>query len=45
MDQKNEVDGMARPARMPAYEAPRIEEIITSTDLDREVHYAGFQTR
>ena len=25
----------------PVYESPKIEEILTPSDLEREVHYAG----
>jgi hypothetical protein len=28
-------------AGTPAYEAPAIEETITSEEMEREVHYAG----
>ena len=28
-------------ANAPAYEAPAIEETITSEEMEREVHYAG----
>lgn len=41
MNQQNELDGLVPSARKPAYEAPAIEEIMTPTELDREVHYAG----
>jgi len=27
------------------YEAPRIEEIVTAQNLEREVQYAGFQSQ
>lgn len=41
MHQESELDGLV-PSPKPAYEAPAIEEIVTSTELEREVHYAGF---
>ena len=28
-------------AATPAYEAPAIEEIVTTEEMEREVHYAG----
>ena len=31
-------------ANRPSYEAPAIEEIMTPSELEREVHYAGFPT-
>lgn len=27
--------------QFPEYEAPRIEMMVSSSDLEREVHYAG----
>jgi hypothetical protein len=43
MSKPNEVDGFV-PAPKPAYEAPAIEEIMTPSELEREVHYAGEPT-
>lgn len=31
-------------ADSPSYEPPRVEQVIDREDLEREVHYAGFQT-
>ena len=36
----DDIEQTSPPAR-GAYEAPAIEEIITTTELEREVHYAG----
>lgn len=44
MNQQNEFDELVHPAQRPAYEAPRIEELVTATELEREVHYAGFSS-
>ena len=27
--------------KQPQYDPPRVEEVLSSEDLDREVHYAG----
>ncbi|MGK2963010.1 MAG: hypothetical protein ACSLFK_12845 [Gemmatimonadaceae bacterium] len=29
--------------QLPEYEAPRIEMMVSSSELEREVHYAGGQ--
>jgi hypothetical protein len=29
----------------PDYEAPKVEEVVTATDLEREVQYAGTSSR
>jgi hypothetical protein len=41
MNQRNELGGLVPSAQKPVYEAPAIEEIMTPTELEREVHYAG----
>lgn len=28
-------------SKQPQYDPPRVEEVLSSDDLDREVHYAG----
>ena len=29
----------------PEYEAPKVEEVVTATDLEREVQYAGLSSQ
>ena len=39
-DDKESVEHTSLAAK-PTYEAPAIEEIMTTNELEREVHYAG----
>ena len=41
MNEKIQSDGAAARVVKPAYESPKIEEIVTPAELEREVHYAG----
>ena len=41
MTERMKSDGPADRVVKPVYESPRIEEIMTPADLEREVHYAG----
>lgn len=41
MNEKSDSDGLTPRAGKPPYEAPKIEEIVTAAELEREVHYAG----
>jgi len=41
-----EIETRKEPIAQPnmEYEAPRIELVVTGQDLEREVHYAGFNS-
>lgn len=41
MDESSSVKPEAVPGS-PSYEAPQIETVVTPSDIEREVHYAGF---
>lgn len=41
MNKEVDQDKIVRPADEGEYTSPRIETVITPTDLEREVHYAG----
>ena len=41
MSEKIQSERQAAHVVKPAYESPKIEEIVTPAELEREVHYAG----
>jgi hypothetical protein len=45
MDVQAKPSAATEPQVVPSYEAPRIEMILTAEELEREVLYAGAQTR
>jgi hypothetical protein len=41
MSERLQSEGPAAHVVKPVYESPKIEEIVTPAELEREVHYAG----
>jgi hypothetical protein len=41
MSKRNQSEAPIAQAAKPVYESPKIEEIVTPAELEREVHYAG----
>ena len=41
MSENIQSEGSAARIATPVYESPKIEEIVTPAELEREVHYAG----
>jgi hypothetical protein len=41
MSERIQSEGPVARGTKPVYESPKIEEIVTPAELEREVHYAG----